>query len=129
MTPDTVLLQALSAFLRDDLQDELSGFKAYQNRVAVNLLELLARESLLGDKLGALDERIAREYRLDAGDMPAALSRAMRDGLLEDTARLRGYLKQRSLLALAIDNPRYSSYQRARDLWAEAAASVDALTD
>jgi hypothetical protein len=129
VTPGAVLLEALSRFLRDDLQGELQGFKAYQNRVAANLLDLLAREAKLGEVLAALDRSFARERGLDETAMPAALARALRDGIAEDDARLRDYLKQRSLLALAIDNPRYSSFFRARERWVDVAAAFDALIE
>jgi hypothetical protein len=129
VTPAAVLLDALSRFLRDELQGELQGFKAYQNRVAANLLDLLAREAKLGCTLAALDRGFAREHGLDEAAMPAALARGLRDGRVEDNAQLREYLKQRSLLILAIDNPRYSSVSRAREQWADAAAAADALIE
>lgn len=129
MTPAAVLLDALSRFLRDELQTELQGFKAYQNRVAGNLVDILAREARLGHPLAALDDAFARERGLHETAMPAALAQALRDGTTDDDAPLREYLKQRSLLTLAIDNPRYSGFSRAREQWADSAAAIDALVE
>ena len=101
MTTESELLDSLETYLREDLQDELTGMLAYKNRVAANLLAILRREAWFGPRVRALDEEFARQHDLAAEDMPRALARALRDGLVEDGAELRRYLRLRSLLVLA----------------------------
>ena len=126
MTPVDVLLRALRAFLRDELRPLLSGYSAYQNRIAVNLLALLEREERCGAALRALDaERLAPlGFAGDAG--LARLARALRDGACDDTPALRHYLRERTLLRLAIDNPRYSGVAQARERWPALARAAEA---
>ena len=120
MTSSSELLEALESYLRDDLQPELAGLRAYQNRVAANLLAILRREEQFGPALEALDQAFARDHALDADAMPQALARALRDGVIDDDAGLRRFLRLRSLLLTTIDNPRYSGLAQARALWPEA---------
>ncbi|MFT7288710.1 MAG: hypothetical protein ACI87W_002833 [Halieaceae bacterium] len=128
MTPRSVLLEALADFLRNDLQPQLSGYLGYQNRVATNLLRLLEREEQFGAQLRQLDARMGEELGLDGDATPAALARALRGKTIIANRKLRDYLRLRSLLALAIDNPRYSGYQQARERWPALAREVDGLT-
>lgn len=127
MTPAVVLLDALKAFLDQDVQSQLTAYSAYQNRIASNLLGVLAREADLGSHLQALDETFARENDIELGDLPGNISRALRDGTVDDGEPFRIYLQRRSLLALAIDNPRYSGYRQARERWPNIAAELDVL--
>lgn len=117
-TPRSLLLQALEEHLRETVQDELSGFAAYQNRVAANVLSILRREETLGPEIEALDEGFARRRAMVADHrlMPA-LARALRDGTQQADTELLDYLRQRTLLQMAIDNPRYAGYRTARARW------------
>lgn len=126
MTPVDVLLRALRDFLRDELCPHLSGYSAYQNRIAVNLLALLEREERHGAALHALDaQRLGQlGFERDAG--LARLARALRDGACDDTPALRGYLRERTLLRLAIDNPGYSGLAQARERWPALARAAEA---
>jgi len=117
-TPRELVLQSLQDFLREDVQPQLSGFSAYGNRVAANLLGILLREESIGPQMAALDEAFARQHGLAADvELPARLARALRDGELRAEATVLDYLRQRALLQLAIDNPRYAGYQMARARW------------
>lgn len=118
-TPSSVLLESLQAFLREELQPQLSGFSAYNTRVAANLLAILSREQELGPALAALDRDFAATRGLPLEDLPRQLALALRDGRLQPDPELLRYLRRRSLLAMAIDNPRYAGYRRARACWPE----------
>jgi hypothetical protein len=115
------LLTAVRQFLREQVLPELDGFKAYNTRVAANALGIVARELEMGAGLAVLDEQIASELKLDKrnGDVPRQISLALRDGTFTADNRLLSYLQQRTLLAIAIDNPKYSGLQQARDRWGE----------
>jgi Domain of unknown function (DUF6285) len=115
------LLEAVRQFLRQEVLPELDGFKAYNTRVAANALGIVAREMQLGAGLAELDAQIAASLGFDAkaGSIAQQLALALRDGTLVVDARVLSYLKQRTLLAIAIDNPKYSGLQQARERWGE----------
>ena len=74
MTPVDVLLRAPRDFLRDELRPHLSGYSAYQNRIAVNLLALLEREERHGAALHALDAQRLEQLGKQVHDTPQAVS-------------------------------------------------------
>ena len=125
MTPIDVLLRALGDFLRDEVQSDLTGYTAYQNRIATNLLALLEREARHGEVLAKLDASCLQALGLDADAAVTNLARALRDGAQMDSDALRQYLRRRTLLRLSIDNPRYSGLAQARERWPELAAELD----
>ena len=116
-TQGVELLEAVRQFLRQEVLPELDGFKAYNTRVAANALGIVAREMQLGAGLAELDAQIAATLGLDAqaGAITQQISLALRDGTLVADARVLSYLKQRTLLSIAIDNPKYSGLQQARE--------------
>ena len=126
MTPVDVLLRALRDFLRDELRPHLSGYSAYQSRIAVNLLALLEREERHGAALRALDAQRLEQLGFEGDAGLARLARALRDGACDDTPALRGYLRERTLLRLAIDNPGYSGLAQARERWPALARAAEA---
>lgn len=115
------LLDAVRQFLRQDVLPELEGFKAYNTRVAANALGIVARELEHGAGLAQLDAHIAAQLGLDAaaGAIASHIARGLRDGTLIADARIMSYLKRRTLLAIAIDNPKYSGLLQARARWGE----------
>jgi hypothetical protein len=122
-TTTAELLDAVRQFLRQEVLPELDGFKAYQTRVAANALGIVARENAQGAGLAELDTRIASQLGLDAqpGQVASRIALALRDGSLAADERLLSYLKQRVMLSLSIDNPKYSSLQQARERWGKPA--------
>lgn len=118
-TPASLLLESLEAFLREELQPQLTGFSAYNNRVAANLLAMLRREQEHADPLAVLDRDFAAQRGLPTHDLASALARGLRDGTVDDDVELRHYLRRRSLLQMAIDNPRYAGYREALARWKE----------
>lgn len=120
-TESAELLAAVRQFLREQVLPELDGFKAYNARVAANALGIVARELELGAGLVALDEQMAAALGLDAetASIPRHIALALRDGRIVADEKIVSYLRQRTLLSIAIDNPRYSGLQQARARWGE----------
>lgn len=113
------LLAAVQDFLRGDLLPQLDGFAAYNTRVAANSLAIAARELQLRPELDRLDLAYARHSGLDpaAGPIPQQLALRLRARAAAPDAHLLRYLRQRALLSLEIDNPKYSGYLQARARW------------
>jgi hypothetical protein len=119
-TQGVELLEAVRQFLRQEVLPELEGFKAYNTRVAANALGIVAREMQLGAGLVELDAQITQDLDLDpqAGPITRQIALGLRDGTLVVDDEILSYLRQRTLLAIAIDNPKYSGYQQASERWA-----------
>jgi hypothetical protein len=115
------LLTAVRRFLREQVLPELDGFKAYNTRIAANALGIVARELDMGAGLVALDQQMAAALGLDAHtvSIPRHIALALRDGQMTADEKTLSYLRQRALLAIEIDNPKYSGLQQARDRWGE----------
>jgi Domain of unknown function (DUF6285) len=120
-TESAELLAAVRQFLREQVLPELDGFKAYNTRIAANALGIVARELEFGAGLAALDQKMAGELGLDAEavSVPRHIALALRDGQMVADENVLDYLRERTLLAIAIDNPKYSGLQQARDRWRE----------
>ncbi len=118
-TTTAELLEAVQQFLRHEVLPELEGFKAYNTRVAANALGIVARELELGGELAELDARIGEQLNLDAqaGPIGQQIALALRDGTVAVDDRLLAYLRHHTLLALAIDNPKYSGLRQAHARW------------
>jgi Domain of unknown function (DUF6285) len=118
-TEGVELLEAVRQFLRQEVLPELDGFKAYTTRVAASALGIIAREMQMGVGLVDLDAQIAAalDLNVSAGAVTQQIALGLRDGTLLTDERLLSYLKQRTLLSIAIDNPKYSGLQQARECW------------
>lgn len=148
MTPAELLLEALEHFVRNEAGPQLSGFAGYQSRIAANLLRMLQRESGFAPLRDAIDDRLEQltapvsgdaattttttTRASDSGDAATTatspqqrLALRLRDGATTDSAALRELLRERCLLNLAIDNPRYSGYREGRERWAETTRRID----
>ncbi len=123
----TELLSSVRAFLRSEIAPEIAGFKAYQLRVAMNSLAIVEREQGLLAELETLDNAIAQYTGLAEG-MPVwqGLAVALRSGDVvldpcdDKNASLMSLIKRRTLIKLAIDNPKYSGGRVAKERWGEA---------
>jgi hypothetical protein len=124
-TESMELLAAVRTFLREEVLPEMAGFKGYNVRVAANALGIVARELEMGAGLAALDEQIALKLGLDVqvGPITRMIALALRDGTLVADEKVLHYLRKRSLLAISIDNPKYSGLQQARARWEEGVES------
>jgi len=101
------------------VQPQLEGSVAFHTRVAVNVLKIVERELELG---GGVDEARARRLADLLGSegelesLVEELSRGIRAGNYDiRTPGLSEHLRATVMDKLAIDNPRYESYRRARE--------------
>lgn len=126
------LLKSVQAFLRSDIAPEIEGFKAYQLRVAMNALAIVEREQNLRVELDTIDNAIAQSTGLAEG-LPVwqALAVALRNGDVvmdpcdDKNASLMSLIKRRTLIKLAIDNPKYSGGHVAKKRWDTSESSSD----
>lgn len=118
------LLEAVRTFLDDELAPGLDGRARFEARIASNALAIVTRELALDPALRELDAAAAARWGLAAGEEESAvtlLARELRLGACSADAERLAYLRRRTLLRLAIDNPRYSSYLAACERWPELA--------
>lgn len=111
------LVQAVREFLETEVQPGLQGSVAFHTRVAVNVLKIVERE--LADGPAQAAEEKARLVALlghdgDLDTLAHQLIEAIRAGRMDvATPGLTQHLRSTVMAKLAIDNPRYKSYQRA----------------
>jgi len=111
------LLDTVSTFLKERILPEAEGRDAYETRVAINVLGIVARELDLGDgHRGAEHARLrtllGRGGELD--ELNRALCTAIRDGdIALGDAELLAHLRRTTLDSLAVNQPRYATYRRA----------------
>lgn len=111
------LLEAVREFLETEVQPSLEGSVAFHTRVAVNVLKIVERELADGPALAA--EEKTRLVGLlghdgDLDDLANELIEAIRGGRMDvATPGLTEHLRSTVMAKLAIDNPRYKSFQRA----------------
>jgi hypothetical protein len=119
VSPTTAeLAAAVQAHLDDQVLPGLDGRAGYELRIASNLLAIVRREAELGAAAAARErERLVELVGegASAGELNARLADRIRAGgtAVNDAALLR-HLRETALDRLAIDNPRYSAYLRAR---------------
>ena len=114
--PET-LVAAVAAFLRAEIAPQIKGAANFQLRVAMNALELVARQLVLAPgsdaaELQSLEGLLGRTGTLD--ELNAALCRAITDGSAKPESReLRRHLWSTTMAKLAVDQPSYATYKRA----------------
>ena len=110
------ILASVVAFLRT-IVPQLEGHDAFQMRVAVSALELIARELTLAPASDAAEH--GRLVSLLGHDGPLAdLNRELAEWLAEgkvdaSSPQMKQHLWASVMAKLAVDQPRYASYQRA----------------
>ncbi len=111
------LVQAVREFLEAEVQPSLDGSVAFHTRVAVNVLKIVERELADGPALAAAEKSRLVELLGQDGDLDTLaeeLIEAIRAGRMDvETPGLKEHLRATVMAKLAIDNPRYKSYQRA----------------
>lgn len=119
------LLEAVQTFMREQLLPSLEGFNAYTTRVAVNSLGIVARQLQNQTELEELDGAMAKALGLSAeeGCIAPQISRLLKSGELSVDGDLFSYFKRRTLIKMAIDNPKYSGYKQALSQWQECSGS------
>ncbi len=120
------LLAAVSRFLRDDAGPALArhgdNALAYQARVAANMVDTVARQTVLGPAADAAEcRRLQALLGLPADDPDLAdlgalnrrlASRIANGTLASDHPGLAEHLWATTLAKLAVDQPGYDTYQR-----------------
>jgi hypothetical protein len=105
------LLEAVRAFLDDDLLPSLEGRLRFHTRVAVNVLDIVRRELADGPAADASERErlvalLGREGDLD--DLAGALARGLRDGDVDpDDPAVVDHLRRTAAADVAIANPRH----------------------
>lgn len=109
------LLSAVQQMLREIALPQLEGAAAYQLRIAINALGIVARA--IDQCEPAAEQELARLRHLlrrEDGDLLAlneALAHQLRDGTLDpDDPAVREHLWRTTLAKLAIDQPGYPRY-------------------
>lgn len=112
------LLDVVAAFLKEQVLPELSGFKAYNTRVAVNTLRILSKQAELQPQLDALNKEAIDTFQLDDIQKPqVAIAKRIKNGDMAITPELLDYLKRRSLVEGEINCSKYASLQEAKSRW------------
>lgn len=113
------LLEALQSFLLDKISPQVDAHSAYHCKVAANVLRIIGREIVLGDahsksELTRLTELLNQTGSIDF--LNAELCNEIRKGTVNlESEDLKSHLWATTLEKLAIDNPRYSTYQKIID--------------
>jgi len=121
---DELQLTVVADFLRRELVPALAPHLAYQTRVAAHVLERVARGLAEAPAVAAEERRRLTALLGDVGDDEdlAALTQRLCDRIADaelglDTPGLADLLWWITLNKLAVDQPRYVAYQRARAQW------------
>ena len=113
------LINAVAEFLRADVAPQLSGHAAFKLRVALNALDLVARQMTRAAYSDAgeterLSKLLGREGALE--ELNRLLSSRIQNGELDlESPGLAEHVWQTTMDKLAVDQPNYASYRRERD--------------
>lgn len=114
------LLEAVRDFLEQRAMPALEGRNAFHARVAVNALDIVRRELQLGNAAATGEHQRLENLLQQQGEAAALdreLCRRIRDGSIAlDDPHLVDHLWQTVLDTLAIDQPKYATYEKARSL-------------
>ena len=110
------LTKAVADFLRNDITPMIAGHNAFKLRVAINTLDLVARQLTLEQGSdGAEARRLAQLLSVEGSliDLNRALAGKIANGELDlQTPGLSEHLWQTTMDKLAVDQPNYASYKR-----------------
>lgn len=113
------LLAAVALFLREQALPQLPAHAAYHARVAANMVEIVRRQLQLVPAAEALElQRLRALLQHDGSlaELNALLCERLADGTLDlQTPGLAEHLWQTTLDKLAVDQPGYESYRRAKE--------------
>ena len=110
------LTKAVADFLRNDIAPAISGHNAFKLRVAINMLDLVARQLTLAEGSDAAEAaRLKKLLGIDSAliDLNRALAEKIASGEVDlATPGLSEHLWQTTMAKLAVDQPNYGSYKR-----------------
>ena len=115
--PTTVeLTKSVADFLRNDIAPGMSGHNAFKLRVAINVLDLVARQLTLAGESDAAEAATLKQLLGLEGaliDLNRALAEKIASGEVDlSTPGLSEHLWQTTMAKLAVDQPNYGSYKR-----------------
>jgi hypothetical protein len=114
-TPEE-LIKAVADFLRNDIAPEVSGHTAFKLRVALNALDLVARQlKLEQDSDAAETARLSRLLGMQGSldELNRTLADRIATGEFDlQTPGLAEHLWQTTMAKLAVDQPNYAAYRR-----------------
>jgi hypothetical protein len=110
------LTKAVADFLRNDITPAISGHNAFKLRVAINMLDLVARQLVLAEGSDAAEAASLKKLLGIDGDLidlNRALTEKIASGEVDlSTAGLSEHLWQTTMDKLAVDQPNYGSYKK-----------------
>lgn len=113
------LVKAVTAFLRDTILPQHGGRVAFETRVAINALELVARELALAEPGHAAERRRLEELLGRTGTLTELnrdlCTRITEDAIAETDARVLAHLWATTMEKLAVDQPAYAAFQEERE--------------
>jgi hypothetical protein len=114
-TPEE-LIKAVADFLRSDIAAVVGGHTAFELRVSINLLDLVARQlALERDSDAAEAARLSRLLGTQGSltELNRTLCDRIANGELDlHTPDLAEHLWQTTMAKLAVDQPNYAAYRR-----------------
>ncbi|MGE0743472.1 MAG: DUF6285 domain-containing protein [Hyphomonadaceae bacterium] len=117
--PPARILEIAIAHLREAVLPALSGRAAFDMRVTLGALGLVQRALMLTPASDAAEQARLQDLLGQHGDLDALnrlLCASIEAGEMNaDTPGLREHLRQTAMEKLAVDQPTYSAYRRARD--------------
>jgi hypothetical protein len=110
------LIDAVTAFLRNEIMPTLSDHHAFKLRVATNALDLVTRQLALEPSSDAAETARLSQLLGEQGTL-VDLNRALVDRIARGEADLQtpgvaDHLWRTTLAKLAIDQPNYAAYKR-----------------
>jgi Domain of unknown function (DUF6285) len=110
------LTKAVADFLRNDIAPVVSGHNAFKLRVAINMLDLVARQLTLAEGSDAAEAASLKKLLgIDGAlvDLNRTLAEKIAKGEVDlNTPGLSDHLWQTTMAKLAVDQPNYGSYKR-----------------
>ena len=110
------LTKAVADFLRNDIMPAISGHNAFKLRVAINMLDLVARQLMLVEGSDAAEAASLKQLLGIDGvliDLNRALAEKIAKGEVDlATPGLSEHLWRTTMAKLAVDQPNYGSYKR-----------------
>ena len=110
------LMKAVADFLRNDIAPLISGHQAFKLRVAINALDLVARQLTQSEGSDAAEAaRLTQLLGFDSAltDLNRELAGKIASGEIDlKTPGLAAHLWRTTMDKLAVDQPNYASYKR-----------------
>jgi hypothetical protein len=110
------LIKAVADFLRHEITPVISGHNAFKLRVALNALDLVARQLTLEQGSDAAETARLRELlglQGSLGELNRALAGRIATGEIDlQTPGVAEHLWHTTMAKLAVDQPNYAAYRR-----------------